>query len=254
MKNVPEFSDAAPEPTQDTGLTYPDGSQPTTTQQTSASLTARSVSSMMSQYFAAGLDHLVSIKSSEFVIPSETKWKMVKLTDEEAFDSIPQIDRLEDEAILDSLTAYIHWNIEFCEEFFDRKQEFPVGHDPETHEMNKQTYLSFPKIEIFRPRGESYLGSFALLVGNMVGSASLFGGSQGMHLSFAARVNMDRITSQCVCQLNKEGLPYALVTLTPSQDKRKFGENYDGPWVPTQELGIRWKRSARATASFSDEL
>jgi hypothetical protein len=87
----------------------------------------------------------------------------------------------------------------------------------------------------------------------MAGSAGFFGGSQGMRLSFAARVNMDRITSQCVCQLNKKGHPYALVTLTPSQDKRRFGENCDGPEVLTQELGIRWKRSARATASFPDE-
>jgi hypothetical protein len=252
MTDVPQFSEGRPEPTQDTASTNHDGSQPSNTQRSFFSTTAETVSSVL-LYLAGGVDSLVSLGSFKSDIPPETKWKIVKLTDREAFDSIPDINLLEDKAILDSLTAYIHWNIEFCEMFFDRKQEFPVGHDLETHGINKQTDLSFPKIEIFRPQGESYLGSFALLVGNMVGSASLFGGSQGMHLSFAARVNMDRITSQCVCQLNKEGLPYALVTLTPSQDKRKFGENYDGPWVPTQELGIRWKRSARATVSFSDE-
>ena len=253
MENVPEFSDAAPEPTQDTGLTNPDGSQPSITEKTSPSITAGAVSSVL-QFVASGLDLLVSIGSSEPNIPTETKWKFVKLTDRGAFDSIPDIDLLEDKAILDSLTAYIHWNIEFCEKFFDSKQEFPVGHDPETHQSNEQTDLSLPKIEIFRPRGESLLGTFALLVGNMANSAGSYGSAQGMRLSFAARVNMDRITSQCVCQLNKNGHPYALVTLIPSEDERRFGENCDGPCVPTRELGIRWKRSARATASFSDEF
>jgi hypothetical protein len=84
----------------------------------------------------------------------------------------------------------------------------------------------------------------------MTDAVGLSGGDQGINTTLTVRYNLLRITARCVCQLNRDDLPYALLTLTPGESKREL-EHHSS--IDTQDLVFEWKRLSQVNAGVPPE-
>lgn len=104
---------------------------------------------------------------------------------------------------------------------------------------------------MWRPLGQSTLGAVwqSLSIG-LAGVVGLSGADQGISTTWTVRDNLLRITDKCVCQLNNDDSPYALLTLIPKQSTRQLKDNSS---IDTQELAFEWKRLPEVVTSVPPE-
>jgi hypothetical protein len=84
----------------------------------------------------------------------------------------------------------------------------------------------------------------------VAGAVGLSDADQGFSTTLTVRYNILRITTKCVCQLNKNGSPYALLTLTPEESKRELEDHSS---IDTQDLVFEWKRLPEVVTSVPPE-